>query len=390
MAEDYPAVGTPDEEELRRKAVPFSPWDMPPVMPPPQAAPIDIPPVGERPNFRTAMENTIGAQPKWSDYAPVQSKGFLPKLGHVLAGMTVPTNEIFNKLPEQRAEKSFTADTNAYTERARQAEKEAELQQKPEIAELQGEMRGTLQAQRDADAMERTGKLIEGRHEDVKTTQEGATKRAQGKQEFDQKKLDEDWQKYLKGDEFRKWKEKLDTDTKLRVAQMTQGKAPAAIQQTAEFAGSGLNRLAEAQDAMAQLKASGAMGSLPANKVEDWIFGKGLVDPTLDANTRHLIGKMRAALSYTSTAAMRAHTGRTSKEIYDDMKSTLGPGQDWNALDGAMEETSNMLGEYSQAASSTNMENLREGKPIEKAAPAGNRPTKENKGTWNAKTGRYE
>ena len=103
------------------------------------------------------------------------------------------------------------------------------------------------------------------------------------------------------------------------------------------------------------------MGSLPANKVEDWIFGKGLVDPSLPPDVRQSIGKLRAALGYTSSAAMRAHTGRTSREIYDDFKNRLGAGQDWSALRGAIDETQGMLSDYANSASNENFRRIRAG-----------------------------
>ena len=165
-------------------------------------------------------------------------------------------------------------------------------------------------------------------------------------------------------DDYRKWKENLDILTKNRIADLAQNKAPAAMQESAVFAKSGLNRLSDAQQAMDELKASGVMGTLPTNKVEDWIFGKGLVDPSLDAKTRQTIGKMRSALSYTSTAAMRSHTGRTSQEIFDDFKNTLGPGQDWDALMGAMDETRSMLTEYANAPSDANIRAMRAGQSL--------------------------
>lgn len=182
-----------------------------------------------------------------------------------------------------------------------------------------------------------------------------------------------------KADQFKqsqnylRWKTQLDNDTKVKVADLTQNKAPAAVMQTAIFANGGLTMIGEAQQAMAKLEASGVMGSLPANKVEDWIFGQGLVDPSLDANTRQEIGQLRASLGYTSSAAMRAHTGRTSHDIYSDFKARLGPNQDWSALKGAIDETKILLGDYSQAASNASISAVRQGNatPNDNSKPSG-------------------
>jgi hypothetical protein len=160
-------------------------------------------------------------------------------------------------------------------------------------------------------------------------------------------------------DTYKRWKENIDTQTKLRVASMTQSKAPAAMMQTATFAGSGLQLLNDAQTAFADLKQKGILGSVSSDKMENWIFGKGLVDPNLPPAARNEISQLRAALSYTSSAAMRAHTGRTSQEIYNDFKTTLGLGQGSDALEGAMTETGKMLGMYANSASDAAIQQLR-------------------------------
>lgn len=176
-----------------------------------------------------------------------------------------------------------------------------------------------------------------------------------GKQAGTQSKLD-----LLKQtQQFQTWKTNQDNMTHLKVAMMGQNKAPAAMMQTAEFAQSGLNRMVDAQGAMDRLEQRGVLGTIPANKMEDWLFGKGLVDPTLPQQDRQDIGKLRAALTYTSSAAMRAHTGRTSREIYDDFKSTLGLGQSSDALKGAFEETGKMLNDYATSATNANIASLR-------------------------------
>jgi hypothetical protein len=151
--------------------------------------------------------------------------------------------------------------------------------------------------------------------------------------------------------------------------------APATMIQNAEFAKSGLSRLDDAEQAIGRLEKRGVLGSVPANKLEDWIFGKGYVDPNLPADVRADIGRARAALSYTSSAAMRAHTGRTSKEIYDDFKNTNTLAQGSDALHGALSETRQMLQDYAGAASNRNIQQLRQGKvgssnPAKPSAPS--------------------
>lgn len=171
--------------------------------------------------------------------------------------------------------------------------------------------------------------------------------------------------------EYNIWKTKFEAGNKLAIAQLNAGKAPATMLQTASFAQSGLNRLDDAQAAMQRLEARGVLGNVASNKIEDWIFGKGLIDPTLPAQDKEDIGRLRAAASYTSSAAMRAHTGRTSREIYDDFKNTMGINQGPDAWKGAMQETRSMLNDYAGGATNAAIQRLRTGS----TPPAAGRPT---------------
>jgi hypothetical protein len=153
------------------------------------------------------------------------------------------------------------------------------------------------------------------------------------------------------------------------------------MMQTAAFAQSGLNRLDDAQAAMQRLEARGVLGNVASNKIENWIFGNGLVDPTLPAQDKEDIGKLRAAASYTSSAAMRAHTGRTSREIYDDFKNTMGINQGPDAWRGAMQETRSMLNDYATGATNAAVQKLRGGANPPPSTP----PTTGGFAAWKAR-----
>lgn len=168
---------------------------------------------------------------------------------------------------------------------------------------------------------------------------------------------------------YNTWKTQFEGQNKLQIAQMSAGKAPGPMLQTAAFAQSGLNRLDDAQQAMQRLESRGVLGNVASNKLENWIFGNGLVDPTLPAQDKEDIGRLRAAASYTSSAAMRAHTGRTSREIYDDFKNTMGINQGPDAWKGAMGETRSMLNDYAQGATNAAVQKLRGGGPTQVTAP---------------------
>lgn len=175
---------------------------------------------------------------------------------------------------------------------------------------------------------------------------------------FEQDKLN----MFKQTQDYQRWKAQLDNATRLHVAQLQQGKAPAALMQTAVFANGGIRSLNDAERAMAKLEQSGIMGqSWAQNKVEDWIFGKGAVDPSVPPDVRKTIGELRTALNLAASAMTRAHTQRGSKEVYDDLKQRLGPGQDWSALRGAISESQDMLGQYVQAASDTSIMGIRAG-----------------------------
>jgi hypothetical protein len=255
-------------------------------------------------------------------------------------------------------------------------------------------LRARLAAQAQVAAAQRLGETLASRERNVDTqqagagartaaAQAGATGRTQMVQAGENQRFAQGQQDKLtmfKGSQdYLRWKTQLDDDTKMRVAELqrqaTQNKAPAALMQTAVFSKGGLDRLNSADAAMQRLQASGVMGtSWGQNKVEDWIFGKGAVDPNLTPQQRQDIGQLRAALGYTSSAAMRAHTGRTSQEIYQDFKKTLGPGQDWDALRGAMGETRDMLTDYAGAASDANIANIRAGGGTGNPKPPAKRP----------------
>ena len=172
-------------------------------------------------------------------------------------------------------------------------------------------------------------------------------------------------------DQYKRWKTQLDDDTKIKVAQLTQSKAPAAVTQSAIFAQGGIQEFQHASTLMDDMEKRGVLGqNLLTNKTEDYLFGKGLADPSWDSATRFQMGKLRDSLALASSAMLRAHTGRTSQDIYNDFKKTNNLGQDWSALRGAMEESTGLLQHYVDAASNQNILNLRTGNANEPAAPA--------------------
>lgn len=227
-------------------------------------------------------------------------------------------------------------------------------------------LRARIAAQAQVAAAERLGQTL-GARQNIAEEQIQGRKDIAGENIVSREKLAgasqaEKYREFQSTDEYRRWKAQLDNATRLHVAQLQQGKAPAALMQTAVFADGGIKSLNDAERAMAKLEQAGVMGqSWAQNKVEDWVFGKGAVDPSLSPEIRQTIGELRTSLNLAASAMTRAHTQRGSKEVYDDLKTRLGPGQDWSALRGAISESQDMLGQYVTAASDANIQRIRGG-----------------------------
>lgn len=201
-----------------------------------------------------------------------------------------------------------------------------------------------------------------GRVQQTKLTQAGATERKQMDVNLAGQKLTQGWNEFQQTDQFKRWKDNQDNQTKIQVASLTANKAPAAMLQTATFAQGGIKALDDATNLMQQMSASGILGSnFATNKLEDFLFRNGAVDPSWTPAQRSMMGQLRGSLGLASSAMLRAHTGRTSQEIYDDFKSMLGVGQDWSALTGAMKESREMLVGYRDSARTASIQGLRSG-----------------------------
>src|ERR1700690_3579682 len=324
----------------------------------------------------------IGPAPPWSQYAVKPPTTELGKLGHVMAGFFPATDKYFNVRPQQQAQQAFEA-ANLQHQQEITNQREAESQKSTAALQAseatknkaQATASGNIQFTIPPEYGGGTANIPAGKTEDFlkalaqvqgrkdvgtaknKTTEDVANINEKGKENT----LNEKVREFNNTDDYRRWKENLDTDTRKRVSELSQSKAPATIMATAVYANGGLQMMSDAEGAMQRLEQKGVMGSVGKNKVEDWVFSKGLVDPSLDADTKHDIGVLRASLGYTSSAAMRAHTGRTSREIYDDFKQRLGADQDWSALRGPFQETRPFLTEYSQAASDASIGAIRHG-----------------------------
>ena len=143
----------------------------------------------KKPTLSEAMQGTLAAdpQPKWKDYAPAEKHG-LAKVGSYLAAATAPfvpgVNEMVNVRPERRAEQQYEAADTDWTARRANELTVAELQQKPEIAEETGELRGANAAN--------VARIAAGSREAVaNTTQTGANTREAGREKT-QKEIEDE------------------------------------------------------------------------------------------------------------------------------------------------------------------------------------------------------
>jgi hypothetical protein len=129
---DYdPVTANPDEDEEARKypyppamaqpapiAASAGPTAMPSPDPGPPMSAMTGPSAGPPPVIATGAPQmpTLGAQrPHWKDYAPADPHGW-SKFGHALAALNPATDRIFNRGPEQRAEKAYGAATNEFNQ----------------------------------------------------------------------------------------------------------------------------------------------------------------------------------------------------------------------------------------------------------------------------------
>lgn len=142
-------------------------------------------------------------------------------------------------------------------------------------------------------------------------------------------------------------------------AQFGADKAPAAMLQQAEYAKGGLDQFKDARGAIEKLRAHGVLSGVPANKMEEMLFGNGLIDPTLSQEDQKLVGQARAGLGLGATAALRAHTGRGSREIYQDFVKRFGIGQGNQALDASLDQGEKLLTGYAAAGSNKAIHALR-------------------------------
>jgi hypothetical protein len=303
-----------------------------------------------------------------AQYAPV------PLVGLDSKPITDPTTGKVISLPANHAQTFYAGQVAAANRLQVQGMKGDTATQVQSMKDQSAQATHPLQSVlNDASQAYTSGDMDTYRSKLAEATQMGAAPTATSQQN----KLD----MFRQSQAYQQWKTTQDNQTKLQVAQMSAGKAPAAMMQTAAFAQSGLNRLDDAQAAMQRLEARGVLGNVASNKIENWIFGNGLVDPTLPAQDKEDIGKLRAAASYTSSAAMRAHTGRTSREIYDDFKNTMGINQGPDAWRGAMQETRSMLNDYATGATNAAVQKLRGGANPPPSTP----PTTGGFAAWKAR-----
>jgi len=176
------------------------------------------------------------------------------------------------------------------------------------------------------------------------------------------KKLAQQQQDFEQTESFKKWQTEFNADVKKQVAAENADKAPAQILSTATYAKTGISQMNDAVSIMDVMEKQGVLGkSILNDKAENYLFSKGLADPSWDDNTKRMMGRLRTALGNVAITAMRVHTGRTSKEIYEDYKQKNNIGQSWAALRGSMEQSREMFQGYIDDAANTSIKALREG-----------------------------
>lgn len=171
-------------------------------------------------------------------------------------------------------------------------------------------------------------------------------KKLKADQEKQDKSLKQQYGEFSKTLDFKRWNAMLMARTRIQAAKLASGKPSQALQPIAVFARTGVGQFEKAQDILEKLQSKGVLGTWLQGKVQDAIWGSGLVDPSIPPDVRKDIGELRGAIQLGNSAMLRAHTGRTSKEIYDDIRGMNKLGQDIDALYGAVDNSIDVLTEY--------------------------------------------
>lgn len=175
---DYSPVGVYEDEEDRRRDAGYAPAvaaasSIPaatpggagyaPVYPatPGMGTTQDLEARAARP--KTAMQDLTpkapaAPAPKWSDYAPPEPHGWA-KFGHIMAGLSAPTNYAFNIAPEKRAQEKYK---NAVSEYERPISNEAIGAQTEEHQARAGLERGQEEALTHPKPTEEEFKVVPG------------------------------------------------------------------------------------------------------------------------------------------------------------------------------------------------------------------------------------
>lgn len=189
--------------------------------------------------------------------------------------------------------------------------------------------------------------------------------------EHDDKKTEYNWKQkwdmFKEDEKYKRWRDNLLARTRIQAAKIAGQKPSQALAPIAVFARTGVKQYEKAQALIEKLQGVGLFTSWAQNKLEDAIWGHGTVDPTLPSDVRRDIGELRSAIQLGDSAMLRAHTGRTSKEIYDDIHRMNSLGQDTESLFGALENSVEVLGDYADVLTPETQQDLKT--PMYKAAP---------------------
>jgi len=161
----YPAVDPrrfyEDEEELLRRAGYSAAAEIPAEVPPVAAPAADAvaPAMGSLEDMearaakvpvdmglavRSAMETPAGQRPQWKDYAPAEPHGW-SKFGHIMAGLTGPTNYWLNVRPQKNAESKYRNALADYAAPQQEAAQQAEIDKNQAAAERDRSAEGSRQ-----------------------------------------------------------------------------------------------------------------------------------------------------------------------------------------------------------------------------------------------------
>lgn len=140
-----------------------------------------------------------------------------------------------------------------------------------------------------------------------------------------------------------------------------QFKAPGSMVQTAGYAQGALGTIQESKFILNDLAEKGILDGVAKNKMENWLFGNGLVDPSLPPDVQYEISQLKNNLMFVGSGEVRAHTGRSADDMRKEFNQANSMGQAIATLNAALDVGQKVMSGYAGQATYSAQRKLRTG-----------------------------